>query len=172
MREEDDRTLQDWSVPLAGLKKLGIESFLEVELLTALSKGRRTVAELVQELYNVERSNPAYASYYDRVRRGCRRLESKGLVSRRIFGRDKPYRLTEHGILAMNRARMGQVSQRVLNSMDAALYLATILFGLIAVSTTNSSALHQSHYLGIFTIFVLLTGMSVVRFLETLWKVF
>lgn len=45
---------------------MGIESFLEIEILEALMKGKRTVAELIQELYETSRDNSEYSAYYDR----------------------------------------------------------------------------------------------------------
>jgi len=74
-------------------------SLVQIEILMRLIEGRRTAVELTEEIYAVSPDSPSFEMYYARVRRASKDLESRGFVSTRLFGRDKPYRLTEHGVL-------------------------------------------------------------------------
>jgi hypothetical protein len=93
------------------LKGLEIGDELAVEVLAQLVDGKKTVAEIVETVYGLRNSDQGYLPIYARVWRQVRQLESRGLVSTRVFGRDKPYRLTQLAII--NLAKIGGEEQQV-----------------------------------------------------------
>jgi hypothetical protein len=75
---------------ISNLKGLDIGDELGVEILSQLVKGRRTSSEITTFVYGQKRGDDGFESSYSRVRREIRKLESKGLISRNLFGRDRP----------------------------------------------------------------------------------
>jgi hypothetical protein len=107
------------------------------------------------------------------VNREIRRLESKGLVSRKLFGNNKPYRLTQLAIT--NLARIGGEEQQVpiIPKIDLVAYMAT--FGaslLITALAMGVYELSEQSTLGLFGGFCLLLGISLCEILRTLRRVF
>jgi DNA-binding HxlR family transcriptional regulator len=82
------------------LRGLDIGDQLAVEILSQLVYGRKTTTEITEGIYGLGRSDEGFKSSYTRVGRQIRQLESKGLVSRRLFGNDKPYRRWELEVLS------------------------------------------------------------------------
>ena len=116
------------------LKSLDL-SLLQAEILAYLVDGRRTVSELCQMIYGVDLADPSFEMYYARVRRAARDLKLRGLISTPLLGRQKPYRLTNHGILQMaslgdaleKRPRLVGINDILIFFSAAALTLPTIL---------------------------------------------
>jgi len=156
------------------LRGLEVGNELSVEILSRLAEGRRTASELVEEIYQVRSSDEGFYSSYARVRREIRRLESKGLVSTNVLGRNRPYRLTDLAVI--NLARIGGESKQmpVLPPIDILIYLATaaslipLLFGSMGRFIDPSEMVT----LGLFGLFCLLLGASLTRFFQTLRRVF
>jgi len=150
------------------LDKLGLASVIEANIIADLLDGRKTVAELVERLYQVARDNPHYSAYYDKVRRAAGSLESKGYVARRLLGRDKPYKLTRLGWERILAASLDAEPPRTISGLDTVLYLATLALGglcWLLAGHTNLSPGTES-YLALFSAFLIAVGMSIVRFLE------
>jgi hypothetical protein len=158
---------------ISKLRGLDIGDELAVEILGQLVEGRRTITEIVDHIYGVTTSDEGFYSSYSRVRREIRKLESKGLVSGKLFGKEKPYRLTELAVI--NLARIGGEAKQlgVLPRTDITLYTATglsalpVLFlarGLLALSNPETATA--------FGCFCVLLGLSLGRFLGTLRRVF
>jgi hypothetical protein len=107
------------------LKGLDMGDELSVEILGQLVQGRKTTTEITESIYGLSYSDEGWKSSYSKVNRQIRRLESKGLVSRRLLGKDKPYRLTRLAVtscyLAAQEAwgdgRYGE-TKRVKNILD------------------------------------------------------
>ena len=155
------------------LKGLDIGDELEVEILGQLVRSRRTVTEMVEGIYGLGSMDEGFNSCYTRVRRGVKRLESKGFVSTNLFGWNKPYRLTD--LAMVNLARMGgDVEQLDLVSrVDIAAYLTTIaLLVPVAVLGADWLKLSDLGVLVLFAAFFFLLGASFVRFLQTFRRVF
>jgi len=114
------------------LKGVDVTDQLEIEILSQLLDGNRTSAEIVHSVYGLGRGDPGFSSVYSRVRRSLRRLEYKGLVSRKLFGRDRPYRLTQ--LAKINLARIGGEEEQVgpLRGADLLVWSGTVcLAGLV-----------------------------------------
>jgi len=112
------------------LKGLQIKTTLEAQLVNELMEGRRTGPELVRTVYGVDRNNPEFHSYYMRIRRAIASLESKGYVVSKLFGRDKPYRLTRYAIQQL--ASLGGDRERLLPVHDLVLYATALAMGLLS----------------------------------------
>jgi hypothetical protein len=144
-----------------------------VEVLTQLVEGRKTVTEIVEGVYGLRRSDEGFSSCFTKVRRATKRLESSGLVSTGIFGRDKPYRLTDLAIINLARIGGGREQIRVLPRIDLLTYAATAAFSLpVASLGLGWLQMFDSGVIVVFGCFFYLLGVSTVRIVQTLRKVF
>jgi hypothetical protein len=111
---------------ISKLKGLDMGDELSVEILGQLVQGRKTATEITESIYGLSYSEEGWPSSYSKVNRQIRRLESKGLVSKRLFGKDKPYRLTQHAVI--NLARIGGKEEQLalLPWYDSLVYLVTL----------------------------------------------
>ena len=155
------------------LKGLDIGDELAVEIMAQLVEGRRTVSEVVERTYGLCVSDEGFHSSYNRVSREIRRLESKGLVSRKLLGRDKPYRLTQLAIA--NLARIGGEEQQLplVTKTDLATYLATVALSVPHfLRAMQWIELAELPTIGLLVGFSFCLGFSCARLLQTLRKVF
>jgi hypothetical protein len=155
------------------LRGLDIGDQLAVEILSQLVDGRKNASEIVELIYGLKRDDEGFNSSYNRVSREIRRLESKGLVSRALFGKEKPYRLTE--LAVSNLARIGGEGKQV--SMvpwyDIAIYLTTLV---VTVPTVLHAwdwfQLPEIGTIGLFGFLCFFLGISVCELVRTLRRVF
>ncbi len=144
------------------LDRMRISSALEAEILSALIQGRRTVSELTEQMFGVTRGDPNYHTYYMKVRRATKGLQRRGYVATRLFGRDKPYKLTPFAFEKMTDVKEG--TPRVLPARDAFAFVATVAFGLANMALANSSPwLSTPLTLVVYTVFVFLAGYCLSR---------
>ena len=158
---------------ISRLRGLEIGDEMAIEILANLIEGRKTVAEVVERIYGLGSHDEGYFSAYSRTRREIRRLESKGLVSRRVFGRDKPYRLTD--LATINLARIGGEGRQmsVLSSKDLSIYLSTVGFSLpLALIAMQRVQFSEPVVVGIFGIFCFLFGVSLTLMVQSIRRVF
>jgi hypothetical protein len=111
------------------LKDLALVSELQTEVLRHLVDGPRTVPELVFLIYEVGREDSEFSIYYMRIRRSIRKLENKALVSTKIFGRDKPYRLTRYAVENLYYVGRPNSPETLLSRVDLAIYSAALILG-------------------------------------------
>jgi hypothetical protein len=155
------------------LRGLDTGDELGVEILAQLVDGRKSAAEIVLLVYGLRKGDEGFKSCYTRVARGIRKLESKGLVSRKLMGRDKPYRLTQLAIA--NLARIGGEEQQlpVLPWYDAAVYLATLgLTAAVGVQSLGWIQLPETPTIGLSALLCMLLGASICELVRTLRRVF
>jgi hypothetical protein len=158
---------------ISRLKGLDIGDETAIEILANLIGGRKTVAEIVERIYGLGSKDEGYFSAYTRVNRVIRRLESKGLVSRRVFGRDKPYRLTDLAIINLARIGGGAKQVSALPMRDIATYLATVAASLpLAVIAFQWAQFSEPVIIAMFGLFCFLFGVSFTRVLEGIRRVF
>lgn len=105
----------------------------QVRIVQELLKGRRTVARLVEEFHGLRKGDADYSTYYSRVRKEMEDLESKGMISRRMFGRDKPYSLTQLGMERLTQLQ-GFSSPGILSLPDALTYAAALILGAVCAA--------------------------------------
>lgn len=152
------------------IAKTQLANSTQVEIVRELLYGRRTIAELAEAIYHISQGDSAYSTQYSRIRKEMRELESKGLVTRRLFGRDKPYRLTR---LAVQRlAPIGEPDQEtaLVSRWDLALFLGVMIIGLSGAGllwTLDTPTPHRP----LSYIFVFSGGVAFCRFLQILRKV-
>ena len=155
------------------MKELARSEFnlLQIEIVEELLSGRRTVAELVEAIYSVSRGGEGFATHYSRVRREIRQLESKGfVVPRKLFGRDKPYGLTQLAVSKLTRiegVEPGQ-NQHAVPRIDYLAYTGAILLW-IAASTAPVTSGSASTAMAAGFFFA--SGVAFCRFLQTVRRV-
>jgi hypothetical protein len=155
------------------LRGLDIGDEIGVEILAQLVEGRRTATEIVERIYGLQVSDEGFQSCYTRARRELRKLESRGLISRRLFGRDKPYRLTE--LAVTNLARIGGEERQLplIPRSDLVAYLATLILSVpVGLQAVNGVQLAGAETVGLFGCFCFFVGFSFSRILLTLRRVF
>jgi hypothetical protein len=145
-----------------------------IEILSQLVEGQKSIPEIVDIVYGLQNGDEGYKSSYGRVRREIRLLESKGLVSRSLFGKEKPYRLTELSII--NLARIGGEQKRqatVIPRTDMVMYLATAgAAAPVAILVFGWVQLSEASTIGVFGFLCLFLGISLCRFVESVRRVF
>jgi hypothetical protein len=145
------------------LSGLQVNTTLEAQLINELMEGRRTGPELVKLVFNVDRSNPEFHTYYMRVRRAISSLESKGYVVSRLFGRDKPYRLTRYAVEQL--ASLGGGRERLLPKHDLVLYFVTLAMGIISWLVFEEIVPLEGSVPYIYGSFLFLLGSTATRIL-------
>jgi hypothetical protein len=147
----------------------------QVGIIRELLHGERTISEIVMALYSAGPGNEGYMTYYTRIRRGLSDLESRGYVSRRLFGSKKPYRLTQLAIAKLTRIRGARTNfgMDLLPRKDLSLYTiaATMLVLLILSGRGLIGMPSPTTFLALVAVSFLLCGMALVRFVELLDKV-
>lgn len=158
---------------LANLRGLEIGDDLGVEILSHLIDGGRSVCEIVELAYGIDSSDAGYKSAHSRVTREISKLESKGLVSRRILGRTKPYRLTEMAVI--NLARIGSEERQlpVIPRLDLVAYSGTATLSLFeGMQAIGWLHLSESGTIGLLVVLSFLFGISFVEVLRMARRVF
>jgi hypothetical protein len=161
LREETSTRLWE-SIKI--LRDLGLASEPESEVLRCLIDGPRNITELVDIIYGATRNTPGFGADYMKISRVIRRLENKGLVSTRILGRDKPYKLTPYALEKLYfLGRPGESAQGLVGFVDLLAYLITLGSG------TAMIFLQQSPWLGVvFGAFLYSLGISTCRIVRML----
>lgn len=155
------------------LKGLDIGDELAVEIMAQLVEGRRTVSEMVERTYGLRVSDEGFSSSYNRVSREIRRLESKGLVSRKLLGRDKPYRLTQLAIANLARIGGGEQQLSLVTKTDIATYLVTVSLSVPHfLRIMEWIELAELQTIALLIVFCFCLGFSCSRLLQTLRRVF
>ena len=158
---------------IAKLRGLEIGDDLGIEILSHLIDGGRSVCEIVELAYGLGNNDQGYKSAHARVSREIRKLESRGLVSRRILGKEKPYRLTELAVI--NLAKIGGEERQlpVVPRLDMAAYSATLALSLFeGVEAMGWLSLSRSGTIGLLVILSFMLGISFVEVLRTIRRVF
>jgi hypothetical protein len=175
-RDGLSKALADLQSQMSGTLKILIEGELkdltQVSIVRELLGGRRTSSELVEAVYGVRRGELGFDSCYTRIRRAVADLESKGFVSRRLFGRDKPYYLTQLAVVRLTRIAKAAPRGRyaLLPRIDIVIYTAAVaLASICAVASAEVFSLPEGPwFLIIYSVALLLSGVALTRFLETL----
>jgi hypothetical protein len=157
---------------LVWLEEMDLSSTTEANIFTELLAGRRTIAELAEIMYHVRRDNERYSTYYDKIRRAMGPLEAKGYVSRRIFGRDKPYGLTRFAKERILAANLGTGNPKILSLADTVLYTLTLLMAALSWALAKQvTTPPRGAYSVLYSAFLLAAGMSITRFVEMMRRV-
>ncbi len=175
-RDDLSKALADLQSQMSGALKVLIEGELkdltEVSIVRELLGGRRTSSELTEAVYGVKRGELGFDSCYTRIRRAVADLEGKGFVSRRLFGRDKPYYLTQLAVVRLTRITKAAPRGRyaLLPRIDIAIYAAAVVLASIcAMASSGVLGLPEGPwFLIVFSAALLSSGAALTRFVETL----
>lgn len=171
--DEFDRLKTRVHEGVSRLKGLDIGDELEVEILARLVDGRKSAAEIVMLAYGLRKGDEGFKSSYSRVGRAIRRLESKGLVSRKLLGRDKPYRLTQLAITNLASIGGGEQQLSLFPWFDAVLYLATLgATTAVALQSVGWFQLPETPTVGLSAFLCILLGASICELVRTVRRVF
>ena len=156
------------------LAKGELTNIVQVQIVRELLNGRRTVAELVEALFELKQGDEGYLAHYYQIDKELRLMGSKGLVSRRLFGRDKPYALTQHAVarLTMIRGVKGRSSSKVVPRRDLLLYASVMVLGMIGAWLATGSLGSGTPLLAIAFLFMFAGGAAFARFVEAFLRVF
>jgi len=117
--------------------------------------GLRTMSELTFTIFHSRYTDDGYETHHSRVLRAVKSLERRGFVSKKkIFGRDKPYGLTPHGVACIASIAPQMQEPRVFTRSDSALFFLTALVGVVAWRTLHPLWANA---------FTFLLGMTVLR---------
>jgi hypothetical protein len=155
------------------LRGLELGDELSIEILTQLVDGRKNKSEMVELIYGLRRGNEGFSSCFSRISREIRKLESRGLVSRKVFGRDRPYRLTE--LAVTNLARIGGEEKQIppLPRSDLVIHLVTIALAVpVALQGTGLLSIVDVVTVGLFPSFCFFLGLSCYGACRTIRRVF
>ena len=178
-RDDLSKALSDLESQIAGSMKTLVEAELkdlaQVGIVRELLSGNRTSSEIVDALYGVRRGDEGFQSHYTKIRREIADLESKGFVSRRLFGRDRPYRLTQLAVARLTRmANVGPTwSTSLVPRLDLFVYGAAVcLAGICALGSMDILSLPPGpSFLVLLSTALFLGGIAFTRFVETLRRV-
>ena len=155
------------------LGQLDVQDLTQARIIAALLTGQRTVTELVEEIYGQRRGDEGYMGAYSKVRRAVMILASHGYVSTKLFGKDRPYRLTKYAVSNLADINNSAGKIRVFPRVDLFIHGVTVVMGLLALSlaieriSLGSGPAFAIFYAAFFT----LLGASIVRLLESVSKV-
>ncbi len=178
-KEEFSKVLVDLESRLARSTKELVDaefrSVLQVSVVRELLAGERTMAELVEAIYGLAPGHDGYHTHYTRVRREIQRLASRGFVSRRLFGRNRPYRLTQLAVAKITHMASVRPSwaMKVLPGRDLVLFVVALaMAGVCALAGTGTIIeLHGYPFLLLLVLSAFCGGMAFVRFAEILRRV-
>ena len=171
--ENIERLQREVREGVSKLKGLSIGDELGVEILAQLIESKMTVSEIVERVYHLTVYDEGFQSSYTKVSREIRKLESKGYVSRSLFGKEKPYRLTDLAVTNLARIGGGGKEIPMIPLIDVAFYLATLGSSVLVVALAlGMYELSELGTLGLFGGFCLLLGISLSRFVQAFRRVF
>lgn len=135
---EDEVDVELVGEVLGGIEGLEKRELKNVRLLVLLIDHGRSVGDVVEFVYGKRSGEPGYRKLYMRVSRRLRALEREGLVSRALFGKERPYQITRLGRMNLSSALSIESSprQKELSGAQAAWnrwYSATFLFTALAL---------------------------------------
>jgi hypothetical protein len=156
----------------SGLLREGeLSTTLEIEIISALTEGPRSIGELVETIFGTKSSSPGFDAHYMRVYRTAQDLAARGYAVRALFGKEKPYRITGY---CVERLLSGPAlpSPRMVARLDFAAYALTLVLGaLMALAGTGVVVLVPKVLLASNSAFFFLLGISSVRMVQTLRRI-
>lgn len=153
------------------VREAELRSSLEMDIISSLVEGEKTITELVEVIFHGRGENPDFETQYMRVWRAAQDLASKGYLARRLFGKEKPYRITSYCV-EMLLSGPGVPHPRLLAWLDACLYGLTVMLGILMVLVGRSILVIGGWGLLSFnSIFFFLLGISSLRMIQALRRV-
>ena len=167
-----NRTRRRVSRAIKDLDNLEVSDLLEAQIVERLLEGRRTVTELVEEIYGHRKGDEGFMSAYSRTRRCIQHLESRGFVATKILGRDRPYRLTKYAVSRLADFDIKAEGARLVPRKDLVLYALGASLGCLSMAKAlGQLELGGAASASIYGSFLFLTGVAVTRFVQTVCRV-
>ncbi len=156
------------------LARTDLRDVLQAEILLELMKGKRTTNELVEAIYHLGSEHPGYRTCYTRISRNLADMRSRGYVSRRLLGKEKPYRMTPLAVAKISAIKgvTGANRTMIFPRTDIMIYALSILLGIASamfserVGTTNTDL-----FPFVFSSFLFTSGVAATRLFEALRSV-
>jgi hypothetical protein len=160
-REDVDKFRESVLADISKLRRLEL-SMLEAEVMRSLMGGKKTGVELVDYIFGLGRGDDGFNAARLRVRRATRGLERRGFIATRIFGRDRPYHITRHGIAVLVSIAPETEKPRIMKPGEIAILTITALLG-VGAFLYPGSVLNPSWKVGfpLFAGFFTLLGISI-----------
>ena len=156
------------------LARTDLKDVLQAEILLELMKGQRTTNELVEAVYHVSPDNPGYRTCYTRVGRNLADMRSRGYVSRRLLGKEKPYRMTPLAVARISAIRgvAGTDRTKIFPREDIVIYALSILLGVASLVFSEQVGGSNSDWFPVvFSCFLFTSGAAVTRLYDSLRSV-
>jgi hypothetical protein len=150
------------------LARRELDNIVQVQIACELLNGKRTAAEMVKALFGVNQGDPGYTTHYSQIDKELCVMGSRGLVSRKPFGRDKPYMLTQSALARITLVEdvKKNLSWRFVSRIDLLLYIIVLVFGFASFWMANNSA---GEIVVVLTLFFVFTGgIAFCRFAQAL----
>ncbi len=174
LSEDSVRHLQERAISsIRKLRQLEL-SMLEAEILDNLMDGRKNAVELVDCIYGLARGHEGFDASCIKVRRSLKGLERRGFISTGIFGREKPYRLTQHGVAVLSSIAPEMDTPKILHVHEIISFVATGVVGIIVLASAWGALGSQDRILGglVFAAFYILLGYSLAMLVQAIRRVF
>ncbi len=168
MAGDDERKLVDELVSSTRrMKHLDLDP-VQVEIIRTLMDGSRTVSEIAELVYGVRRVDGSFTAYYSKLRRSISGLESSGFVKRSgLFGRGKPYHLTQHGVAKLASISPGMSKTDLFTHKDLLIYSVVPIAGAICWYVASESLA----FLVSLSVFFFLLGIAATRSAQIMGRV-
>jgi hypothetical protein len=113
---------------------------LQSEILGELMEGRRTLAEMVDILFGVRYGDDSFDAHYSQLRRAISGLEKRGFVAREgLFGREKPYRLTQFGVAKLATISPDMSQPGIISKLDLLFFCITAAWAITVCVLSTST---------------------------------
>jgi len=162
--------LQELLGSIQQIKTLGIDNVLHGEILARLSSGKATVSDLAAALFGKQSTCDVSHTEYMRVARALTTLQRKGYVSRALFGKERPYRLTALGKEVIAAAARNEKQVYLITKKDLVLYATSVV--LVVTGTLLTRVFPVPAALAICWLASgVVCGISLSRFVSTLRRI-
>lgn len=152
------------------LKHLGVDSVLQVEIMAHLAEGSGAAWHLASKIFRSGNNDPPSRAQYMKVLRALAGLEREGYVSRSLFGKERPYRLTRHGQELMNAIVGGQEPSSLISRNDLILYASAASSAWVSLILTGME-LSSILLMGCWLASGILTGLCIGALGRTLRRI-
>jgi hypothetical protein len=126
-------------------------------------------------LYSLRPGDDGYNTQYTRLRREVGDLEARGFVSRRLLGRDRPYRLTQLAVAKLTKIVTVRKDwgTSIMPKVDVILNVSTLVFLMATVSVSEDfiQLPEVFPFILLYSLALVFTGMSLARFAQMMMKV-
>jgi hypothetical protein len=155
---------------IGDIRGLGVDTVLQGEILVRLVARSWTGSELAAKIFGVDNGVTMRRAEYMKVVRALAALERRGYVAKALFGKERPYRLTDYGKEMVMAALKGTSPTVLFPQKELAWHVAAAgmtASTLVLIWMRTAPEILMACWLGT----GLLVGLSLARFWRTLRRV-